>query len=62
MEEDNRPEIVVVKGRGVVERIENLLEGFEKIETQGTTYGDGENKLVKVIILIEREERGSLFN
>lgn len=62
MGEDNGIEIVVVKGRGVVERIENMLEGFEKIESQGTTYDGPEQKLVKVTILIERDECESLFN
>jgi len=62
LEEDNGIEIVVVKGRGVVERIENVLEGFVKIETQGTTYDGPEEKPVKVTMLIERDECERLFN
>jgi len=62
LEEDKGTEIVVVKGKGVVERIENVLEGFEKIESQGTTHDGPEQKLVKVTILIERDECETLFN
>lgn len=60
--ENNKAEIVVVKGKGVVERLENILEGFVKIESQGMSYDGGENKLTKVIIFIEREECEILFN
>lgn len=62
MEEDNGTEIVVVKGRGVVEIIEKVMKGFIKIETQGTTHDGTENKPVKVTMLIEREECETLFN
>ena len=62
MEEENGTEIVVVKGRGVVERIENLLEGFVKIETQGMFHDGRERGLTKVTILIERDECETLFN
>ena len=60
--ENNKAEIVVVKGVGVVERIENLLEGFVKIESQGMTYDGGENKPTKVIIFMERDDCEILFN
>ena len=62
MEEDKGTEIVVVKGRGVVEIIEKVMKGYIKIETQGTTYDGPENKSVKVTMLIEREECERLFN
>jgi len=62
MSEDKGTEIVVVKGRGVVEIIEKIMKGFIKIETQGTTNDGTENKPVKVTMLIEREESETLFN
>lgn len=62
MEKENGKEIVVVKGRGVVEIIEKVMKGFVKIETQGMTYDGPKNKPVKVTILIERDECETLFN
>ena len=62
MAEDNGTEIVVVKGRGVVEIIEKVMKGFVKIETQGTFHDGSERGLTKVTILIEREECETLFN
>lgn len=60
--ENNKAEIVVVKGVGVVEIIENMLEGFVKIESQGMSYDGGEKKLTKVIIFMERDDCEILFN
>lgn len=60
--ENKKAEIAVVKGVGVVEIIENMLEGFVKIESQGMLYNGGENKLTKVIIFIERDDCEILFN
>ncbi len=60
--ENNKAEIVVVKGVGVVEIIENMLEGFVKIETQGMSYEGGAKKPTKVIIFMERDDCEILFN